>query len=175
MIILRCTYFHGRECENCFRIFKPLRIIRQKCIQCLVIIISSCRDVTWHHMTSQLMSCVFTKWICAIYTGHTGPKITFFNMATLTFDLWPWPSNSSKIFSRSMSLPIFGSVCQTIQPWERWITDRQTDTHTGPILYPRPLTREGITLVQTNLTNVRGNLNVGLFSQVLWVYGAYSR
>ncbi len=30
-----------------------------------------------------------------------------------------------------------------VQPRERWLTDRQTDTHTRPNLYPWPLTPEG--------------------------------
>ncbi len=97
------------------------------------------RDVmSWCHMTSGVM----TNWLCVIQPSET-LEITFFNLATLTFDLWPWPSNSFEILSRSMPPPNFGSVCQTVQPWERWLTDRQTDTHTGPILYPWSLTREG--------------------------------
>ena len=41
------------------------------------------------------------------------------------------------------STPSFRYVAQMIQPWERWQTDRHTHRQTGPILYPRPLTREG--------------------------------
>ena len=54
--------------------------------------------VPWRHITSGVM----IKWLCAIYIGHTmrkSRKITFFKMATLTFDLWPWPSNLSEILS----------------------------------------------------------------------------
>ena len=57
-------------------------------------------------------------------------KITFFDLVTLTFDLWPWPFNSSEILSRSMSVKNFEAICQTVQPWERWITDRHTDRQT---------------------------------------------
>ena len=32
-------------------------------------------------------------------------------------DLWPWPSNLSKILSRCIPLPNFVPVCQTIQRW----------------------------------------------------------
>ncbi len=49
--------------------------------------------------------------------------------------------------TKSPSNSHFTSVGQTVYPWESWITDRRTDaqthTQTGPILYPRPLTREG--------------------------------
>ena len=76
-------------------------------------------------------------------------KIPFFSLVTLTFDLWPWSSNSSEISSRSTPAPNFGFVHQTVHSWERWLTDThtdtQTDTQTGLILYPRPLTREGMT------------------------------
>ncbi len=85
---------------------------------------SWCRAVT---------SGVMTKWLCAIYIGHTigkSRKITFFKIATLTFDLWPWPSNLSEVLSKAMFLPNFRSVAQTVQSWERWQTDRQTDAHT---------------------------------------------
>ncbi len=53
-------------------------------------------------------------------------KITFFNRMTLTFDLWPWPSNSSERSSRSIPIPNLVTVCQSVQPWEC----SQTDTHT---------------------------------------------
>ncbi len=55
-------------------------------------------------------------------------EFTFFNLVTLTFDLWPWPSKSSEILSRSMPPPNFaiGSLRQTVQPWERSQTDRHT-------------------------------------------------
>ena len=46
-------------------------------------------------------------------------KITFFNLVTLTFDLWPWPSNSSEMLSSSTAPLNFRSVPQTVQPVER--------------------------------------------------------
>ncbi len=73
------------------------------------------RDVTCRHMTWQ--------------SEHTqvnpseNPKTTFFNLATLTFDLWPWPSNSFEILSTSIPPTNFGSVHQMVQLWERWQTD----------------------------------------------------
>ena len=62
-----------------------------------------------------------------------------------SFDLWPWPSNSSEILSRSTPPSNVGSLCQTVQPGERWQTHRHTDTHIqmGPIPCPRPLSQEG--------------------------------
>ncbi len=79
------------------------------------------RDVTWRQVSWQTGS--------VIHPSETS-EITFFNLATLTFDLWPWPSNSSEILSRSTPPPNFGSVCQTVQPWERSQTDTRTHTHT---------------------------------------------
>ncbi len=42
------------------------------------------------------------------------PKIMFFKLATLTFDLWPWPSNLSEILSRSIPPPNFESIRSTL-------------------------------------------------------------
>ncbi len=41
-------------------------------------------------------------------------------------DLWPWPSNSSEILSRSIRVSNFVIVWQSVQLWEC----SQTDTHT---------------------------------------------
>ncbi len=90
-------------------------------------------DVILCHLSRQNGSVEFTQ-----VTPLGSPKITFFKMATLTFDLWPWPSNSTEIW-QAMFTPNFRSVRQTVQTGER----QWTDTQTGPILYPRPLTREG--------------------------------
>ena len=49
----------------------------------------------------------------------------FLTLVTLTFDLWPWPSNLSKIWLSSMRAPNFRSVGPTVQPCRA-----QTDTHT---------------------------------------------
>ncbi len=63
--------------------------------------------VTWRHMTSF----VITKRLCPICTGHTTkPSTKPFKMATLTFDLRPWPSNLFEILSKAMSLPNLRSV-----------------------------------------------------------------
>ena len=47
----------------------------------------------------------------------------------MTFDLWPWPCNLSEILSRSIPPLNLESVRSTVQPGERWQTDRQTHTH----------------------------------------------
>ncbi len=39
-----------------------------------------------------------------------------FNLVTLTFDLWPWLSNSSERSSMPIPVPIFRSVCQFVWP-----------------------------------------------------------
>ncbi len=92
-------------------------------------------DVTWRQDVTP--SYVMTKWTC---TGQAIWRSGNYVFQSSDLDLWPWPSNSSEILSRSTLLPNFGSVCQRVQPWERW----QTDALTGPILYPQSLTREGI-------------------------------
>ncbi len=76
-------------------------------------VIQGCQDITPYKCTN-------------INLSETS-EITFFNLVSLTFDLWPWPSNSSKILSSSMPPPNIGCVCQTVQPWERSQTDRHTD------------------------------------------------
>ncbi len=79
---------------------------------------------------------------CAPKTHIILQEITFFNLVTLSFDLWPWQSNLAKILLGHIPIPKIVFIRQTVQSWECWKTDRQTDTQTGPILLPRPLTRE---------------------------------
>ena len=63
-------------------------------------------------------------------------------------DLWPWPTNSSEILSRSIrtNFGVNTSNGLTVRALTNWQTDGKTDgkTHrnTGPILLPRPLTQE---------------------------------
>ncbi len=63
----------------------------------------------------------YTTWCHMIWQSEPAqvnlsenPKITFFNLATLTFDLWPWPLNLSEILSRSTPPPNFESIRSTI-------------------------------------------------------------
>ncbi len=99
-----------------------------------------CQDVTpWRHAVTLNGPKCHGKWMCTIlhrshhhrshHHHHTVEKFTFFNVPTLTIDLWPWTSNSSEGLSRSSLLPNFRSVRQTVHLWERWITDRHTHTH----------------------------------------------
>ena len=76
--------------------------------------VTSCQAMT----SSGVTPCRMTSWqnIQKVNPSET-LEITFFNLVTLTFDLWPW--NSSKILSRSMPPPNFGSLRQTIQSGER--------------------------------------------------------
>ncbi len=62
--------------------------------------------------------------------SHQKPrKFTFFNMVTLIFDLWPWPSRVFEILSRYNPPLNFRSIPQTVQPWGRWQTNTHTQTH----------------------------------------------
>ncbi len=63
---------------------------------------------------------------------------------TLTFDLWPWPSNLYKIWWSLMSVSNFRSVGPSVQSAECKQTHRQTDTRTLPKILPLLLTREVI-------------------------------
>ncbi len=103
-------------------------------------------DVTWRHLMSQKcdMTCyVIIKWTVHSFSPLYASKITFFNLVTLTFDLWPWVSNSSEILSRYTPPPILVSVCQTVRLWECSQTGGQMDRRTVPKTLPRPLTRGG--------------------------------
>ena len=112
--------------------------------------------MVWHHMTSwrgvasyltlhdflchgREREYIVTKWI------HTGPfwytKNDVFQYGDL--DLWPWTSNLAEIL-RSIAKPNFVTLGQTFRLWERSLTDRHTHRKTGPMLYSRPLMREGI-------------------------------
>ena len=53
--------------------------------------VTSSENVMWHHM-------IWQNGYTQVNPSET-MKTTFFNLAALTFDLWPWPSNSSKISS----------------------------------------------------------------------------
>ena len=91
---------------------------------------TSRRDVTWRRaVTSHDVRCHDQMALCNLHRSHhkKSRKITFFKMATLTFDLWPWPLNLSEILSKAMFLPNFRPVAQTVQAWERWQTDTLTD------------------------------------------------
>ena len=68
--------------------------------------VTSRHDVMpWHQMTPY-------EWQReSAWVKSENPKITFFNLVILTFDLWPWPLNSYEISSMSNPTPNFRSVC----------------------------------------------------------------
>ncbi len=107
---------------------------RQRMLRCRAV--TSWRDVTllpkdikWRdimkllHMTSYWM----TKRTCTDQPIWKSENHVF---QPSDLDLWPWPSNLSEILSRSIPPLNLESVRSTVQPGERWQTDRQTDTHT---------------------------------------------
>ncbi len=94
---------------------------------------TSCHDVTWRHMTSWCHNWCHTssqngsvQFIQV--TPSKSPKITFINMVTLTFDLWPWPSNSSEIWWSLLCVQNVSSIGRTVQPAELKQTQKHTQT-----------------------------------------------
>ncbi len=90
---------------------------------------TSHHDIIWYDKVNLHRSTHLNIW-----------KSRFFNLATLTFDLWPWHSNSSKIL---LSQSFHQILDPYVKRFSRGGADRHTDRQTWPILYPRPLTREG--------------------------------
>ena len=85
-------------------------------------LVMSHRDVIWCHVTWQSES-------AKVHPLET-LKIRLCDLVTLTFDPWPWPLNLAEIISRSFATPNFVTLGQTVQPWERWLTDTQTHRFT---------------------------------------------
>ncbi len=52
--------------------------------------------------------------ICQSLPCKMSPKITFFDLVTLTFDLWPWPPGSTSRSSMFMLWPNLGTTCQAV-------------------------------------------------------------
>ena len=71
-------------------------------------VVTSCHDVIWRHNVMQSVQLVCVHW------NQQTMEITFLTLVTLTFDLWPWPSNLSKISSRSIPVPNSMTACQTV-------------------------------------------------------------
>ncbi len=97
--------------------------------RCVNVFADRCHGVTSQRLgvTSRYVvtSCdVVTSWqnIQRLNPSETS-EIKFFKLVTFTFDLWSWPSKSYEILTRSMPLPSFGSLHQTVQPWERSQTE----------------------------------------------------
>ncbi len=129
-----------------------------RCALLVSILAQKSRMMSWHHAVTW-RDVIFYVIICHdkmnLYRS-THQKLQNHVFQHGDLDLWPWPSNSSEILSESTPIPNFGSVRQTVQPRESW----QTHTQTGPILYPRPLTREGTMLVSSYLAQHWCNLRL---------------
>ncbi len=84
----------------------------------------------WTHMKPlhALMSIIGQK------NPGQNSKITFFIWMTLTFDLWPWPSNLSEMSSRSIPVLNLVTIHQSV-PREsvHALTHKHTDTHTHSV------------------------------------------
>ncbi len=89
---------------------------RQTITQCDIP--TSHHNVLWHPdiTPEHVPSGICTTW--SYYITLINLNIMFFELKTLTFDLWPGPSYSSEIFSMSTLILNFRSVCQMIQPLE---------------------------------------------------------
>ncbi len=74
---------------------------------------------------------------------------TFLMLVTLTFYLWPWPSNSSEIWWSLICVPMFGSVGPMVQSAECKQTHTQTDGWTLPKILPLPLRQEAVMVDST--------------------------
>ena len=111
--------FFAQRCQN---IMMSCRFVMtsQRDITCHT---PSHLKLTWRHMKYESKS-------AHVNLSET-PNITFFILTTLTFDLWPWPSNSSEISSKSIPIVNFRSIQQTVWLGECRLTDRQTDGQTS--------------------------------------------
>ncbi len=99
--------------------------------------VSRC-DVAWHRD--------ITGWYITWHRMTNLPRSTHQKLQKSPFqnsypEAWPWLLSSSRILSRSILIPNFGTVRWLVQQWECWLIDRHTDT---PILYPRSLNQEMI-------------------------------
>ena len=98
-------------------------------------VVKWCQNVTpWRHMTSWRQAVTShdvlfhnKKALCNLHSSHHENMSENRIFLNFDLDLWPWPSNSSEKLSKAMSMLNFRSVAQTVQPWERWQTDKRTD------------------------------------------------
>ncbi len=108
-------------------------------------------DVTWCQN-------VFTKWICAIYTGDIIKKSENHVFQYGDLDLWPMTLTFELIRDFiKVNVPTYFWVRMSNRSTMRALNNRQTHRHTG--LYPRPLTREG--KIKTTLLGARFLLRLG--------------
>ncbi len=85
----------------------------------------------WHDHCRRLHLHQLLPGCCYITTIHLNEK-TFFDLVTLTFDLWPWPLNLTQISFHLTYMPKFRSVCLSVRLLE-W------DTHTHRRMMPKLL------------------------------------
>ncbi len=112
-------------------------------------------------------------------TSYRGAIWTFGNHVFQPGDLDLWPMTLTFELIRDI-IKVNAStkfrVCMSNGSAMRALTDRQTHTHTqtGPILYPRPLTREGINLNPRNveLVNLKDYWGTGLC--YYWFFALWS-
>ena len=82
---------------------------------------------SWRHtMTSHYIMSQYRPAFCILALKPENHRHHVFDLVTLTFALWPWPSNSSEISSRLIPVSNFVTLGQSVQSWEC----SQTDTHT---------------------------------------------
>ena len=99
--------------------------------QCLM---KTCKDSVPEHIKDSYRLCVHFAVI--IYTLYEKLFETYSMKTPERWRALPRHALLVSILTQKLSKDV-----KTVQPWERWQTNRHT--HTGPILYPRPLTREG--------------------------------
>ncbi len=118
----RCAHFVSILAQNSSKDVKTSRCgVMTSCCDVMML----CRDIRCHDQMA----------LRSLHRSHHKKIRKFFKMATLTLDLWPWPSNLSEILSKTMSLSNFRSIAQMVQP-------ESADTQTWPILFPRLLQEE---------------------------------
>ncbi len=101
----------------------------------------------WCNMTSGVM----TKWLSANLQGQSHPKLKKSRFSTW----WPWPLTydlGHRTWPRYYpDTPLCQIWCLYVKRFSceraEWRTHGHTHTQTGPILYPRPLTREGMKII----------------------------
>ena len=127
---------------------------RQRMSRCRAV---TSRDVmTLLHMTSYYL----TKWTC---TDQPISKSENHVFQTSDLDLWPMTLTFELIWDIVKVNPSTKFGIRTFNGSAgRALTDRQTHTQTGPIPYPRSLTREGITILLRSAVGITHVLRSGL-------------
>ncbi len=126
--------------------WRPSRVVpsfRYSCLKDMAGRHVTSYDITaWYHVTSYAM-------VMNLY------RPTHQKVKKSCFSTWrPWPMTLTLELIRDI-IKVHPStkfkVCMSNGSAGRALTDRHTDAQTGPILYPRPLTREGIIISRGKL------------------------